>query len=254
MSKKKIGLLLRSYAKNAQDVLGVVDRAVKSIRHASSLYKENGEPIFEEIVVLVPSNYDCSITAGAIRRELEIFSIPRVTILEAEGNHSSDVLNIGTDLLLGYGIDYVVIASNKAINALTVENMNAMIKAFNSGAKVVGIAIHELQDIILKGHIQNTVAGWDIKALQAVGGFDSKKGVEEIAPIVRLIREYGQCIAVITPAQMPTLDIRKTVEGETHHKEVMTTKIDRQHEEILHVDSTFEFIQSGIMPGYPLSV
>lgn len=253
MSKKTIGLLLRSYTSQREDVLGVVDRAVRSIKHASGLLKDDA-PIFKEIVVLVPSDYDCSITAGAIRRELEIFSIPRVTILEAEGNHSSDVLNIGTDLLLGYGVDYAVIASNKAISALTVESMSAIIKAFDNGAKAVGVAIHELQDIILKGRIQNTFSCWDIKALQAVGGFDSKKGVEEIAPIVRLIREYGQCIAVITPAQMPTPDIRKTVDGKARYEEVMATKIDRQNEEVHRVDSTFEFIQSGIMPGYPLSV
>ena len=253
MNEKKIGLLLRSYASQRKDVLGVVDRAVESIKRASRLQKD-GKPIFDQMVILVPSNYDCSITADAIRRELEMFQIPRVMILEAEGDHASDVLNVGTDLLLGYGIDHAVIASNKAINALTVENMSAIIRAFDKGAKAVGVAIYELQDIILQGRLQNTFCCWDIKALQAVGGFDSKIAVEEIAPIVRLIREYGPCIAVIVPSQMPSLAIRRSAEGIARYKAVTGTKTTRQTEELQRVDSTFEFVQSGIMPDYPLTV
>ena len=233
MNEKKIGLLLRSYARNAEDVPGVVDRAVKSIRHASGLRDKNGEQIFTSIVVLIPREYDCGFTGRAILRQLETSLILRmVAVFEVAGHHSCGGLNHGIKLLGDIGIDCAVIISNKAINALTVRNMNAMLEAFDKGAKVVGVGVDELQNAVLDGRIQNTFAGWDIKALGEVGGFDSEIGVEEIAPTVRMIRKYGPCIATIDPGVMPALDIRKTADGEARHAMVMNTKIERQVAEV----------------------
>lgn len=256
MGKKKIGLLLRSYAKKEEDVPSVVERALKSIEHASKLRDRSYRTLFSSILVLVPRDYDCGLTADLIREQIarRDFST-RVMVAKTDGHHSCGTLNSGINFLESReNLDYAVIISNKAIEALTTDAMEAMIEAFDHGAKVVGVAVDELQDVVLEGRIQNTFAGWDVKALCEVGGFDSEKGVEEIAPTVRLVRQYGPCIAVLNPNEKPALDIRKTADGDARHKEVMTTKIARQLEEAQRVGADFSFIKSGIMPGYPKKV
>lgn len=250
-----MGLLLRSYAKKQEDVADVVVRAIKSIEHARSLRDDFGDLMIGQIVVLVPGDYDCGKTADAIIRALTISGIARgVDVMEPDGHHSCGVLNAGMTTLPIWGMKRAIIISNKAIEALTTGTIEAMLTAFDRGAKVVGVAVDELQGVVLEGRVQNTFAGWDVPALLAVGGFDSEKGVEEISPIVRLIRQHGQCVAIIDPKEKPALDIRKTADGDARHQEVMTTKITRQREEVQRVGADFGFIKSGIMPDYPQSV
>lgn len=256
MSKKKIGLLLRSYAKTSADVSGVVARAIKSVTHASNLIGQDGEVVFQSVVVLVPRDYDCGLTARALQKELKLFEDCGVNVTELEscGHHSCGALNSAVAVLDSYSFSHVVMVSNKTIEALTNDTVEAMFKAFDSGAKVVGVTVDELQDVVLEGRVQNTFTGWDIRSLQEVGGFDSENGVEEIAPTVRLIQKYGPCIAVLDPKEKPALDIRKSADGEARHNEVMNTKLVRQQQEVERVGECFEFIRSGIMDGYPRSV
>ncbi len=252
---KKIGLLLRSYAKTDEDVPSVVERAVKSITVAYGLRFWPLVPVFGAIVVLVPCDHDCKKTANAILRTLPHYYIDQnVYVVEVLGHHSCGALNDGMDILATLGMDYSVVVSNKAIESLTADTMEVMTEAFEKGAKAVGVAVDELQGAVLTGRIQNTFSGWDIKALREIGGFDSEIGVEEIAPTVRLIQKYGPCIAVLHPHDVPPLDIRKSAEGEARHAEVMNTKIERQIAEVKRLDVDFSFIKSGIMPGYPITV
>lgn len=253
---KKIGLLLRSYAKNPEDVAGVVARARKSIAHANSLHYPDGEAIFQAIVVLVPQDYDCGGTSRALLKEINFFEDCDVCPLvqEASGYHSCGALNVGITILDLSSFDYAVIISNKAIQSLTTETMEAMLEAFDRGAKVVGVAVDELQDVVLEGRIQNTFSGWDVQALVGVGGFDSEKDVEEVSPTVRLIFEHGPCIAVLDPTDKTALDIRKSADGKDRHKEVMTTKLARQLEEADRMGVGFNFIKGGIMSSYPRTI
>lgn len=252
---KKIGLLLRSYAKKPEDVAGVAARAIKSIEHARSLYDDSGDLMIGKIVVLIPADYDCGETAFAIIQALPV-SVPEdeVFVIEVLGHHSCGALNHGVEVLSTLGVEYAVIISNKAIEALTTDTMVAMSEALDNGAKVVGVAVDELQEIVLEGRIQNTFAGWDIRALLDVGGFDSENGVEEFSPTVRLILEHGPCIAVLDPTDKPALDIRKSADGKARHEEVMTTKRKRQQEEADRMEVDFIFIKNGIMPGYPRTI
>lgn len=256
MGKKKIGLLLRSYAKKEEDVPSVVERALKSIEHASKLRDRGYRTLFSSILVLVPRDYDCGLTADLIREQIarRDFST-RVMVAKTDGHHSCGTLNSGINFLESReNLDYAVIISNKAIEALTVETMESMLEAFDRDAKVVGVAVDELQDVVLEGRIQNTFSGWDIQALRDVGGFDSEKGVEEISPTVRLIRQYGPCVAVLDSKEKPALDIRQSADGKARHEEVMTTKLARQQKEADRMGVDFSFIKSGIMPGYPKKV
>lgn len=252
---KKIGLLLRSYAKKPAAVAEVVHRAVKSIMRAHDLRDKDGGPMFEAVVVLVPEEHDYGGTATAIIKALPPEYIEqRAYVLEVSGHHSCEALNEGIEILAGMGIDYAVILSNKAIQALSVNVLEAMLEAFAAGAKVVGVAVDELQEFVLEGRIQNTFAGWDVKALREVGGFDSLAGVEEVTPTVRLLWTYDKCIAALVPKEVPTLDIRQNPDGKARHEEVMTTKLDRQQKEVEKVGVDFNFIKNGMMAGYPKSV
>jgi len=252
---KKIGLLLRSYAKTTEDVPGVVSRALKSIEHACSLRDKNGERIFSRVAVIVPRDHDCGHTRWEIVRALPISELFQPALIrDVPGHHSCGALNEGIVILDSFNIDYAVIISNKAIKALTVPVVEAIIEAFAKGAKVVGVAVDELQEFVLEGRIQNTFAGWDVRALREVGGFDSLAGVEEVTPTVRLLWTYDKCIATLVPKEVPTLDIRKTNDGKARHEEVMKTKLDRQQEEVEKVGVDFNFIKNGMMAGYPKSV
>lgn len=252
---KKIGLLLRSFAKTGEEVSGVVERATKSIQRAASMryHRANSMFMFESIVVVVPGDFDCGTTATEIKREARNW-FSQFEVLTPNGHHSCEALNEGVKFLAGQGIDYVVIISNKAIEAMNETILSSMLEAFDNGAKVVGVAVDELRDVVGSGRVQNTFAGWDIKAFLEVGGFDSSTGVEEIAPSVRLIQKYGPCVAALLPSEVSSLNIRKSVDGEARHKEVMTTKLDRQEKECERLGIDFKFIESGIMTGYPQTV
>lgn len=250
----EFGVILRSYAKNSEEVPAVVARAVRSIKHIWSVRDKNDRHIFKSVVVVVPKDYDCGLTAKAVRMALppyDPFFEFNSMVIEPKGHHSCEALNEGVSVLYEQGIDYVEIVSNKAIGAMTHANCYLMLEAFRRGAKVVGVATDELADIVKAGRVQNTFAGWEVKALLEVGGFDSQTGVEEIAPSVRLIQKYGPCIGVIAPAEMPALDIRKSADGVARHNEVMTTKNSRQCDECDRMGVDFEFIKQGILVRYP---
>lgn len=207
----------------------VVERAIKSIKYAYELRTVLfPRPVFDAIVVLVPYDYDCGETANAIIRALPHSYINQnVYVVNVLGHHSCEALNNGMEILATLGMDYAIVLSNKALQTLTSGTIEAMLEAFNKGAKIIGVAIDELQDVVLEGRVQNTFAGWDVRALRGVGGFDSEKGVEEVSSTVRLIRRHGPCIAVLDPEEKPALHIRESADGKAHHEEVLTTKIAR---------------------------
>ncbi len=251
MSKTN-GLLLRSYSKQACDAEDVAERAIMSVIRAYHHCGNDGSNTFEQIVVLVPCDYDCGDTAWLVRKKLSEEGIAdRAIVLTPQGHHSSDVLNAGVELLEGEGIKRVTIISNKTVASLTNQAMNAVSIAFEAGAKVAGVGVDELKDIVCQGCVQNTFATWDIEALQRVGSFDSDKGVEEIAPTVRLLKKYGRCVAILIPAETSALDIRRTDDGLARYREVMSTKIARQKEELMRVGANHDYLWWGIMSDYP---
>lgn len=252
MSKRSYGVLLRVYTPKPEEVADRVERALQHIRHVIAVSKE--VPALERMVPIVPLDHDCGQTGGALRDR--IFAeglLGQVAVCERRGHHSCEVLNAGIRALEVDATTHVIIISGKAMSYLTVPAMRAIDEAFANGAKVTGLAVDELKELVLAGRIQNTFAAWDIKALQQVGGFDSRTGVEEIAPLVRLVREYGPCIA---PIDVVTgkLDVLSSETALARHREVMTTKLARQQDELARVNSCFSEITAGIMPDYPRSI
>jgi len=253
---KKIGLLLRSYAKTTEDVPGVVSRALKSIEHACSLRDKNGERIFSRVAVIVPRDHDCGHTRWEIVRALPISELFQPALIrDVPGHHSCGALNEGIVILDSFNIDYAVIISNKAIKALTVPVVEAIIEAFAKGAKVVGVAVDELQEFVLEGRIQNTFAGWDVRALREVGGFDSLAGVEEVIPLARLVETFGPCVAPIEPRgagvqRYKVPDPIREPELWRRHVAKMGTKYERQVALLSQIGKDLSFLKGGVMPTY----
>jgi len=256
----KYGIIFRSFTKpketikeTKENLIEVVSRAVESAKIASSI-KIQGKKFFDKIIFLVPIDYDCGMTANAIRKVMN--GNDAVVVLEAQGYHSREVLNFEFRHLDSLGITHAVIMSNKANTYLTVNTLIEINTSFYFGAKVVGVVLEELREIILEGMVQNTFTAWEIKAILNldVPGFDSYFGVEEVAPSVRLIKKHGSCIAILDPTIRHDLDIRHRGDGKDYHKEVMKTKIQRQKAECDRMGVNTEFIKQGIMANYPRKV
>lgn len=245
-------LIVRSYTPKQDEV---EDRAVRALKVARDAHKLTltGAPALNPITFLVPTDHDCGKTANAIREKIAEAALDRVLIIEAYGHHSSEALNEAVFTLRDFQMARAVIISGKAASYLTEATLAAIGVAFAQGAKVVGVAVDELADIVCKGRVQNTFCAWDIPALVGVGVFDSKGGVEEIAPTVRLIKRYGPCVAVLT-TEGGNLNILQSETARARHDEVMRTKAPRQQQEVERLGVDFAFLRSGIMPGYPRSV
>jgi hypothetical protein len=244
----KCGILLRGYAKTFPEVEVVAARLFRSASQACILG-------FKAVVILVPKDKDCGQTVEAINTK---FSYGKVTVLNPEGNENSDVLNEGLACLKERECKYAFIVSNKALPFLSVANVNKMLEAFDRGALVAGLAVRDegvslAEDDhyfgILSGRLSNTFCAWNISALSIAGNFDSKIGVEEIAPIMRLIETRGICIAPVFPDTQSTLDI--TDLRAQYHSDLMSTKKKRQLQEVERAGGTFSLIERGILRGYP---
>ncbi len=246
MNNEDYGLLLRVYAKTPEDVNKIVERAITNVILAVNL------DIFSNIIVLVPKDYDCGMTAKTLSNKLQEQNIKGI-VFEIPGHHSSEALN-ETLSEFHWTIDNVVIISGKAMPYLTAANMNAADEAFSAGAMVVGVVVNELENIILSGRVQNTFAVWKLEELLSLGGFQTNLDVEEIDPLVKLIQINGKCIAILDPEEKPKLNIRKSKDGIARHNEVMTTKLKNQQIEVDRLSVDFDFIKNGIMEGYPKKI
>ncbi len=245
MPKRTYGVLLRVYTPKPGEVAGRVERAMKNARQFLAVSKEF--PALRRLLLLVPIDHDCGHTHQALFDEgiVDEGMSNQVEAYEFYGHHSCEVLNEGLCRLFS-NVTHALIVSGKAMSYLTAQNLQAIDDAFANGAKVAGLAVDELRDTVLSGRIQNTFAAWDIKALQGVGVFDSKDGVEEIAPLIRLARKYGKCIAPIDVGK-GELNIQDSQTARARHEEVMRTKTARQQVECDRLGTSFWLIKNSVM-------
>lgn len=250
-SVNKCGILLRGYAKEVSAVKDVVGRLYRSVMRAQELG-------FGRIIVLIPEDNDCGETYEALSNELGSNVSKNTFISRPPGNYNSDALNFGIKSLLASNHSPTFIVSNKALEYMVQDNIEKVLESFNGGAIVAGLAIRDIDAAekddetylgSLSGRISNTFAAWDTVALNSTGNFDSIIGVEEIAPIVRLIKTHGRCIAPVLPTGQAEISVSEL--RAKHHDFVVTTKRTRQEQEAKRADGSFEFILRGILPGYP---
>lgn len=245
------GILLRGYAKEEAAVKDVVGRLHRSILRARELG-------FGRIVVLIPTDNDCGRTYDALKAELPADMLDNVVIERPAGNDHSDALNAGMDSLHASRHSPAFVVSNKALEYFVDRNINKILAAFDEGALAACLAIRDV-DVeeekdegylgVLSGRLSNTFAAWDVAALRAAGNFDSSVGVEEIAPIVRLVTARGSCIAPIIPTGQAAMNVSAL--RASHHDFVITTKRTRQEQEAARAGGSFEIISRGILHGYP---
>lgn len=282
-SRKRLGLILRVFARTPGVVARNAEDVLSAARKAEDLKDSQGN-IFSSILILVCADTtrvdcDCGDTAAYLRKQVGVGGAIEVHEV-AHGDLSCGVLNYGVATMLRDRIDYVAILSHGVAGYLTRSTMERCITALEKGARVVGVAINELQDQILEGRIANTFAVWDAKALMSVGGFDlraawpkkndptslylrgwnvekgevfyPRAGVEEIIPAIRLAQDYGPCIAAFVPEGAPIWKRPDpALDPVGHDREVkkMGTKLERQMAMALSVGADLSVLRGGLMKG-----
>jgi hypothetical protein len=243
------GFLLRAYAKTESEIDLVVKRTLNTVAQIGRTSLD----LIDQTIILVPKEKDCGNTAERIWQASK--HVVGLRIEQTEGNAESDALNAGMRMLVADRTYRAVVVSNKAASFVNGALLNAMAAAFDKGAMVIGVATDELASMVLEGRVQNTLAAWDAGALLnlTVPGFDSKIGVEEAAPTVRLLLKFGRCIAILNPTS-GEFEIRPSKDGLERYAEIMRTKTERQLQELARVSANFEILKQGIMYGYPLNI
>lgn len=236
LNSKKVGALLRVFAKKPEFVSGAVAQTLELAEKFATI-KVDGQPVVRRIVILVPrdesyGDVDCGETATALRTAIESLDWAKGHVFVSEVRHGDlfcGILNYGMARLLRAGCDYGIVASKEAGSYFNQATAEAMVTAAESGARAIGLAITELTASIMEGRIANTMSMWHIESLMQVGGFDLRAakpmknnvivhkvqawdksrdepqwsydlaGVEEIIPLVRLVQTFGPCIAPLLP-------------------------------------------------------
>lgn len=290
LHSKNVGALLRCFAREP----GLIDNAVKLALASTErmLSVTVGDRAFiSRVEILVPmdpdyAEKDCGGTAAKLREAIAERNWKNVFVSEIRhGDIFVGILNYGTAKLLRAGCDYGVILSKEAEAYFTAEAATDLVRAAEAGALAMGLAITELTESIMQGRIANTFAMWHLMSLMQVGGFDLRSakpkkeapiksraeawesgklfyaydnaGVEEIVPLIRLIRTFGPCVAPILPrgdgvkiwqAPDPKLD----PEGYVRHTNKMGTKFVRQSYFAVseQTDPEMSFLKGGVMEAY----
>ncbi len=236
MTQARRGIFLRSYAKTEAQLAEVAKRALVSVRKAILCG-------FDRVLVVVPTDYDFGGTVASLTEAFQREGL-RAEVCPATGHHSGEALNQALRAVSG-DVEFVAIVSNKASEYLSFGVMDSAANLLLSGFDVVGVRISEL-DVVHAMPIENTMAFWNVQALLDVGGFDSVIGVEEVAPLARLIKKHGKCAVLISPSEETALRIRDSEDGKAHHVEVKDTKRARQEQEAARAGVTLEWINENI--------
>ena len=285
---KKIGALVRCFAREQ----GLVDNAVKlalaSVERMLSVTVGN-RPFVSRVEILIPvdSDYiekDCGETAAKLRAAISKRQWKGVFVSEVKhGDIFVGLLNYGMAKLLRNGCDYGIVLSKEAESYFTTEAAEDLLQAAEAGALAAGLAITELTESIMQGRIANTFAIWHLMSLVQVGCFDlrsakAKKeapiksraeawdsgkghwsydlaGVEEIVPLIRLMRTFGPCIAPVLPRGDNVLiwkapDSRDDPEGYIRHVDKLGTKFVRQSHFADQEHADLSFLQGAVMKAY----
>lgn len=280
---KRMGLILRLFSpkpelieQNVRSTLDVIDTALVLFL--------SGRHVFSRIDVLISADdrygdSDCGGTAEALRAELDLN--PRNNVFVSEVKHGDifcGLLNYGVAHQVRDRIDYSMVLSVGVAGYLTRENLSPMLDALEKGARVTGLALSELAPSILDGRIANTFAIWDSVALMTVGAFDlraakplrddrlaqyvrgwspekgevfyNSAGVEEIIPLVRLVKTFGPCIAPILPESGARWVVSDDPDVQKRERSKLGTKFERQMMWAVSEGVDLSFLKGGVMPQY----
>ncbi len=202
MRTPKVGALLRAYEVNpakVPDRIAKLEKAIAALR-----------PWVDQVRVLVWENTrEYGKKCGALRADMLHGLGAEVTPLP-HGEIFSDAGTTGAHLNLADGLSHSLMFSPEAVAYATPTTLARVMASVRAGAKAVGVEMRkELGNSVREGRFANTFCAWDNRALLEVGGFpwqarmprDGQKpricGVEEIIPLIRLVRKYGRCLHAI---------------------------------------------------------
>lgn len=287
----KIGAVLRSFTPTERDQKIFeknIYQTLQCVRKLQSM-RVKGKEFISHIEILIPTDdsfaqKDCGLTAERLRIDIDTEELANVAITEvAEGDLYVSVLNYGIARLLHEQCDYGLIISKEAYRYLTQESVEDLVQAISNGARCAGIALHELSESIMRGRIINTFAVWHLMSLVSVGCFDQRNaeqrkyaprihlleawdeitgfwnynlaGVEEIIPLVRLVRRFGSCLAPIIPQGAP-IEFLSTPNqahdplGYARHMQKLKTRFVRQNHCAALEHADLSVLEGGILPAY----
>ena len=260
-SSIKIGALLRVYTQNAHSISSVVQGVASAIE---TLARAGIDDI--QIVVWAERNNraaDCGETFEALEERL--MSRSGVHFIKVvEGDLFVDALNQGVAAQRERGITHSLILSWEAASAVDGNILDTIKKALEEGALVVGVALPELAEFVEQGAVMNTCALWDLDALEAVGGFDtrdtkprevhhyggSNAGIGEFLPMLKMVKHFGRPIlAVVRPTRRSAIAV--PLERQELQRQKLESKSRRIAGMLAQTGYTWNDLHAAIMPGYP---
>ena len=283
MNERKVGLIVRGFAKDPEDVPSrvammddLISKALETNVHDRALIARVDIMVWANIEHF-PTEADSGALAPALREHFA--SNRKVFVHEVRtGDLFCSILNYGIAKQARAGCDYSIIASAEA-NAYWASDVPLkMVECAGKSALAIGVAINELTQSVREGRIANTLAMWHNESLQTVGGFDLRAqkprndklahymrgidakgqerfyhlgGVEEMIPLARMVDTFGQCIAVVE-SNDPTLRYQMPNEHNDPHEYArhmakFGTKTERQMAHLVLIGADFSHVRNGVM-------
>lgn len=260
----KIGLNLRVYAPKPELVEKVVADTMAVVERASTM-ELFGRPVIEYVNLLVQSDKrfvdcDCGKTVAALEHEIggranHVNGLIVGLVEFTSGDLYVGANNEGVQYCEGAGMTHAMFLSAGLLDYFVPANMALVIEALECGALATGVAMEPFVDSVMAGRLLDTFDVWQIQSLKSVGGFDllaaqprkseikgisqlyykegndwvyTYAGVEEMVPLIRLVRKYGTCIAPIMPAVKGEWKISDDPEVRERERKKILSKEGRQ--------------------------
>lgn len=287
LKRNHVGLVLRAYASRTDLVEYVVQQTMETINTAMSLGVDE-EDVFSKIDVVVVADgrypdHDCGETVLGLLEAVFVDhphqEIIRVTQVN-EGDLFGGVLRQAFFQQIRAGMDYTMNLSSGVVSYLTHENMVAMLKALENGARATGLALNEFADSIMEGRILDTCAIWHLESWMRAGGYSVRgdqpmlkdrvgwvrgaegesgidgewfyvsAGVEEMYPLINMVKLFGPCIAPIRPKGDGKWIIPADPKVRAREMRKIATKHERQVRAAYDEGVTLSFLKGGVLPEY----
>lgn len=240
LARNRVGALMRVFAQSRETMEYQIDSALKAAERLLAV-RVDGKVVFSRIDFLVSDDNrfpdtDFGETATYLRQHIrERFPGSPLSVLDVRnGDIYCMLLDYGIVNQMEDRVSYSLIVSHGVSDYITQENIEALLAAMYCKARVAGLAIREVKELVTQGRIQNTCALWHNKSLMTIGGFDLRAakpdrahldshesvtaqseehgelygssdvayvraGCEEIIPLLRFTKFFGPSIAVILP-------------------------------------------------------
>lgn len=292
LAREKFGILLRAFSPQphlaplrAEQIAQTVDRVLST--------RLGGHQVVKRVDVLVwadRGNYPADADSGHLAGELATLTGHDAVKIHTvvSGDPYCELLNRGVGLQLRDRCSHSFVLSSEAAGYWTDTSVAACVDAIERGARVTGLALHEIKDLVRAGRIANTFALWNNLDLCQVGLFDLRarkrtihempvpvmgyskelgdfvnyemSAEEEILPLVKLIRvrrkQFGPFIAPIELDEASALGAYRVPDpiadpqGYQRHLGKMATKKIRQDHYLALEGVDSSFLQWGVMPDY----